>query len=201
GWESTSPPAHIFSLPSRRFPAHPRGIRRVSAAAPSVAPACARSLSLQNVPESERRERASRVQDGMEEPAFTKSALTVLIVDDEELLVRSCARILEHEGYTVQQASRGREALDLMRRQRPDIVLTDLMLPDVDGMTLLREAKRLDPEMLVIMITGFATVDSSIEAIKAGAYDYIPKPFTATQLQILIGRAANQVRLARDNER
>ncbi|HEX7089797.1 MAG TPA: sigma-54 dependent transcriptional regulator [Longimicrobiales bacterium] len=132
---------------------------------------------------------------------FTEPALTILIVDDEELLVRSCARILEQEGYIVQKASRGREALDLMRRQRPDIVLTDLMLPDVDGMTLLREARRLDPGMLVIVITGFATVDSSIEAIRAGAYDYIPKPFTATQLQILIGRAANQVRLARDNER
>lgn len=132
---------------------------------------------------------------------FAGSPLTILIVDDEELLLRSCARILEHEGYAVLKAGRGREALDVMRRQRPDIVLTDLMLPDVDGMTLLREAKKLDPAMLVIMITGFATVDSSIEAIKAGAYDYIPKPFTATQLQILIGRAANQVRLARDNER
>ncbi|HLU25342.1 MAG TPA: sigma-54 dependent transcriptional regulator [Longimicrobiales bacterium] len=132
---------------------------------------------------------------------FAGSPLTVLIVDDEELLVRSCARILEHEGYSVLTAGRGREALEMMRRHRPDIVLTDLMLPDVDGMTLLREAKKLDPAMLVIMITGFATVDSSIEAIKAGAYDYIPKPFTATQLQILIGRAANQVRLARDNER
>nr|PZN90475.1 MAG: hypothetical protein DIU52_08430 [bacterium] len=137
----------------------------------------------------------------MESPAFAKPALTVLIVDDEELLVRSCARILEHEGYIVQKASRGLEALEIMRRQRPDIVLTDLMLPDVDGMMLLREAKRIDPDMLVIMITGFATVDSSIEAIKAGAYDYIPKPFTATQLQILIGRAASQVRLARDNAR
>src|SRR5690606_1342388 len=98
---------------SGHSPAHSRGIRHASAAAPSVAPACARSLSLQNVPKSERRKRASRVQDGMEAPAFTKSALTVLIVDDEELLVRSCARILEHEGYTVQKASRGREALDL----------------------------------------------------------------------------------------
>jgi len=131
----------------------------------------------------------------------TDSPVTVLIVDDEEPLVRSCERILEHEGYSVLKASRGREALELVRRHRPDILLVDLMLPDVDGTTLLREAKRLDPQVLVIMITGFATVDSSIEAIKAGAYDYIPKPFTATQLQILIGRAANQVRLARDNER
>lgn len=127
--------------------------------------------------------------------------LTVLLVDDEELLVRSCARILEQEGYTVLTALRGRDALDLLRRHTPDIVLMDLMLPDMSGMDLLRETRELAPGALVVMITGFATVDSSIEAIKAGAYDYIPKPFTATQLQILVGRAANQVRLARDNER
>lgn len=127
--------------------------------------------------------------------------LSVLFVDDEELLVRSCARIMEHEGYTVLSASGAQDALELIRRDRPDIVFTDLVLPDLDGMSLLREIKRIDPQALVIMITGFATVDSSIEAIKAGAYDYIPKPFTATQLRILLGRAANQVRLARDNER
>lgn len=131
----------------------------------------------------------------------TDAPLTVLIVDDEELLVRSCSRILEVEGFRVLTATRGRDAIDLARRYRPDIILADLMLPDLDGLELLREARRNDPNVLVIMITGFATVDSSIEAIKAGAYDYIPKPFTATQLQILIGRAASQVRLARDNER
>jgi DNA-binding NtrC family response regulator len=79
------------------------------------------------------------------------------------------------------------------------VVLTDLMLPDMDGLALLKEIKKLAPETLVVMITGFATVDSSVEAINAGAYDYIPKPFTATQLRILIGRAAQQVQLVRDN--
>lgn len=130
-----------------------------------------------------------------------EALLSVLVVDDEELLVRSCARILEHEGFRVRTASRGREALELVIRDRPDIILTDLMLPDIDGLELLREVREVDEEVLVIMITGYATVDSSVAAIKAGAYDYIPKPFTATQLQILVGRAARQVRLARDNER
>jgi DNA-binding NtrC family response regulator len=135
------------------------------------------------------------------EPIEAGAPLSVLVVDDEELLVRSCARILEHEGFRVYTTSRGREALALAERHRPDIVLTDLMLPDIDGLELLQEVRVLDPEVLVIMLTGFATVDSSVAAIKAGAYDYIPKPFTATQLQILVGRAARQVRLARDNER
>jgi DNA-binding NtrC family response regulator len=128
-----------------------------------------------------------------------RAPISVLIVDDEELLARSCTQILAGEGYLVTSEHRGRVALDLVRRKRPEIVLADLRLPDVDGMWLLKEIRQASPETLVIMITGFATVTSSVEAIQAGAYDYIPKPFTATQLRILIGRAARQVELARDN--
>jgi DNA-binding NtrC family response regulator len=135
----------------------------------------------------------------MTETAEAEVPITVLIVDDEELLVKSCGQILSSEGYTVYTEGRGRNALEVVRRQRPDIVLTDLMLPDMDGLALLKDIKKQAPETLVVMITGFATVDSSVEAIRAGAYDYIPKPFTATQLRILIGRAGQQVRLVRDN--
>ncbi|HEX8905652.1 MAG TPA: sigma-54 dependent transcriptional regulator [Longimicrobiaceae bacterium] len=135
----------------------------------------------------------------MSDTAENDVPITVLIVDDEELLVKSCGQILSSEGYSVHTEGRGRNALDFVRRQRPEIVLTDLMLPDMDGLALLKEIKKLAPETLVVMITGFATVDSSVEAIRAGAYDYIPKPFTATQLRILIGRAAQQVKLVRDN--
>lgn len=125
--------------------------------------------------------------------------ISVLVVDDEEPLARSCSQILAAEGYQVSTENRGRTALEAVKRQHPEIVLTDLMLPDMDGMWLLREIRRATPEALVVMITGFATVNSSVEAIQAGAYDYIPKPFTATQLRILIGRAAQQIQLARDN--
>jgi DNA-binding NtrC family response regulator len=135
----------------------------------------------------------------MSETADAEVPVSVLIVDDEELLVKSCTQILSSEGYTVFSEGRGRNALDVVRRHRPDVVLTDLMLPDMDGLALLKEIKKVAPDTLVVMITGFATVDSSVEAIRAGAYDYIPKPFTATQLRILIGRAAQQVRLVRDN--
>jgi DNA-binding NtrC family response regulator len=132
-------------------------------------------------------------------PSDQPSPITVLVVDDEELLAKSCKQILVAEGYQVLTESRGRQALETVRRSRPELVLTDLMLPDFDGIDLLKEIKALAPETLVVMITGFATVDSSVAAIQAGAYDYIPKPFTATQLRILIGRAAQQVQLARDN--
>src|SRR5688500_5991936 len=127
--------------------------------------------------------------------------VSVLVVDDEDLLARSCTQILVSEGYEVSSATRAKAALEAVRRQRPDVVLTDLMLPDMHGMELLREIMQVAPETLVIVITGFATVDSSVEAIRAGAYDYIPKPFTATQLRILIGRAAQQVRVGRGERR
>ena len=123
----------------------------------------------------------------MSETSPSEPVISVLICDDEELLVKSCGQILSSEGYTVFTEGRGKNALENVRRHRPDVVLTDLMLPDMDGLTLLKEIKKLAPETLVVMITGFATVDSSVEAIRAGAYDYIPKPFTATQLRILIG--------------
>ena len=135
----------------------------------------------------------------MTQPSETHPSINVLIVDDEELLVKSCATILSSEGYRVHTEGRGKNALESVRRQHPEIVLSDLHLPDMDGMELLKEIRRISPESLVIVITGFATVDSSVEAIRAGAYDYIPKPFTATQLRILIGRAAQQVRLVQDN--
>ncbi|MBB4637082.1 sigma-54-dependent transcriptional regulator [Longimicrobium terrae] len=135
----------------------------------------------------------------MSNDAQPDSPISVLICDDEELLVKSCGQILSSEGYHILTEHRGRNALETVRRHRPDILLTDLNLPDIDGLALLKEVKKMAPETLVVMITGFATVDSSVEAIRAGAYDYIPKPFTATQLRILIGRAGTQVQLVRDN--
>jgi two-component system, NtrC family, response regulator HydG len=132
-------------------------------------------------------------------PSEVARPISVLVVDDEELLAKSCLQILVNDGFRASAETRGKSALEVVRRQRPDIVLADLMLPDMDGLDLLREIRQIAPETLVIMITGFATVSSSVEAIQAGAYDYIPKPFTATQLRILIGRASRQVQLARDN--
>jgi DNA-binding NtrC family response regulator len=132
-------------------------------------------------------------------PSGVDRPISILVVDDEELLAKSCLQILGAEGYQATSELRGRAALELIRRQHPDIVLADLKLPDLDGIELLKEIRTIAPETLVIMITGFATVNSSIEAIQAGAYDYIPKPFTATQLKILVGRAARQIQLSRDN--
>jgi DNA-binding NtrC family response regulator len=126
------------------------------------------------------------------------SAFSVLIVDSEELLTKSCAHILALEGYTVFTAASGREGMGAVRRHRPDIVLLERRLPDADGLAMLGEIRALAPETMVVVITGFAAVDDSVRTLEAGAYDYVPKPFTATQLRILVGSAARQHRLQRD---
>jgi DNA-binding NtrC family response regulator len=128
-----------------------------------------------------------------------KRGLRILTVDDERSLRESCKMFLESEGYSVEAVGRGGEALDLLRRRAYDIVLIDLHMSEVPGMELLSAALERHPETVAIIMTGNASVQSSIEALRAGAWDYLPKPFSATHLQILIGRAAHAVAVARES--
>ena len=129
-----------------------------------------------------------------------KASIRVLIVDDERSLRESCASVLQYEGYQVSTCSRGEEARETLKRNRFDIVLLDLCMPEVSGMRLLRTCLDAHADTIVIMITGNPSVDSSIEALRAGAWDYLPKPFSGTHLQILFGRAAHTVIVARESE-
>ena len=128
-----------------------------------------------------------------------KASLRVLIVDDERTLRESCASVLQFEGYQVSGCGRGDEARETLKRNRFDIVLLDLHMPEVPGMRLLRTCLDAHPETIVIMITGNPSVDSSLETLRAGAWDYLPKPFSGTHLQILMGRAAHAVLVARES--
>jgi DNA-binding NtrC family response regulator len=128
-----------------------------------------------------------------------KSSIQVLIVDDDRTLRESCATVLQYEGYQVTVASRGEEAREMLRRTRFDIVLLDLYMAEVPGMRLLRTCLEAHPDTLVLMITGNPTVESNIEALRAGAWDYLPKPFSGTHLQILLGRASHAVLVARES--
>jgi DNA-binding NtrC family response regulator len=113
----------------------------------------------------------------------------VLIVEDESTLRDSCSSVLRQEGYDVMAVGRGDEARDLLQRTAFDIVLLDLNMPQVSGMELLQICLKTSPDTLVVVMTGNPDVESSVEAIRLGAWDYLPKPFTATHLQILMGRA------------
>src|SRR5437867_6158986 len=127
-----------------------------------------------------------------------KAGVRVLIVDDERTLRESCASVLGAEGYQVTTCSRGDEAVQKVNRRIFDIALVDLYTSQVPGMELLKAILAAHPDTIVVMITGNTSVQSSFEALQAGAWDYLPKPFTGTQLQVLVGRAAHAVEITRE---
>lgn len=102
----------------------------------------------------------------------------ILVIDDEDIVRTSCSRTLCPEGYEVKLAKNGAEGLKFANEERFDLVLTDLKMPDIDGIEVLRMIKEKWPETEVIIVTGYQTVDTAVKAIKFGAYDYIEKPFT-----------------------
>lgn len=126
--------------------------------------------------------------------------LQVLVVDDEQDIRDGSERILSRMGCRVFKAGRGEEGLDILSREAVDIVLLDLKMPGMDGMEVLSRIQSGDQEILVIVITGFATVETAIEAMKQGAYDFIPKPFEPDQLRIVINRARDKIRITREAE-
>lgn len=127
-----------------------------------------------------------------------RESIQVLVIDDDRTLREGCASMLQMSRYNASFVGRGDEALELLKRRRFDIVLCDLYMSGVPGMTLLRAALATDRDTLVIMMTGNPSVASSIEALRAGAWDYLPKPFSATHLDVLLGRAAHAVIVARE---
>ncbi|HYR09208.1 MAG TPA: sigma-54 dependent transcriptional regulator, partial [Longimicrobium sp.] len=125
--------------------------------------------------------------------------IRVLVVEDELTLRESCVSVLAHAGFDVSGTGRGDEARELLSRRRWDLVILDLYMGSVSGMELLRLCLEKSPETLVVVMTGNPSVESSIEALRAGAWDYLPKPFTAQHLQVLCGRAAHTVHVARES--
>jgi len=126
--------------------------------------------------------------------------LTILVADDEADIRDGAERILMRIGYRVLKAARGDEAQKMVDALRPDLVMLDLKMPGKDGMEVLEFIRQMDARILVIIVTGFATVEAAIEAMKRGAYDFIPKPFEPDQLRIVVNRAAEKIRLSREAE-
>jgi len=124
----------------------------------------------------------------------------VLVIDDEESMRDSCSQIMVKEGWRVETAEDGAVGFEKIKEFRPDIVLIDLMMPGKSGFDVLEEIKEYDPSIISIVITGYATVESAVEAMKKGAYDFLPKPFTPDQLRIIIKRGLERRRLIMETE-
>ena len=105
-----------------------------------------------------------------------------LVIDDEQIVLDSVNKILKDENYEVDVSLSGREGLDQAIKKEYDIVFTDIRMPDIGGMRVLRDVKRAKPSLPVVIITGYASVKSAVQAMKLGAADYIEKPFTPDQL-------------------
>ncbi|MHB1084831.1 MAG: sigma-54-dependent transcriptional regulator [Thiobacillus sp.] len=125
---------------------------------------------------------------------------SLLIVDDEEIALRNLQHVMEKEGYTVTASQSGAQAVALLEAQRFDVVLTDLRMEGVDGMDVLKKSRELQPDAEVIFITGFATAESAVQALKHGAFYYIAKPFRLDEVRKVVAEALVKVHLRREND-
>jgi DNA-binding NtrC family response regulator len=127
------------------------------------------------------------------------TASRILIVDDEPDMVENYTRIIRRAGYRCLATTDPQRALGLLESESPDVLLTDLKMPDLDGMELLRRARALDPGLPVIVVTAFGSIESAVAAIKEGAFDYLPKNFSVDQLTLAVERALRHRRLHVEN--
>ncbi len=125
----------------------------------------------------------------------------ILVIDDERSLVELLTLVFKKEGYGVKQAMSGQKALDILAKEAVDLVITDIRMPGLDGMEVLRRVRSGRPEVPVVMMTAYGTVQQAVEALKAGALDYVVKPFDVDELRIIVARGLAQKSLKEENVR
>ena len=124
----------------------------------------------------------------------------VLVVDDKEMMRDSVATILGRRGHSVIAASGGKAALERIGSKRPDVVVTDLQMPGMSGLELLAEIRRIDEDLPVVFMTAYGSIDTAVEAMRNGAFDYVTKPFGGDELAIAVDRAIEHGRLRLENQ-
>jgi two-component system response regulator PilR (NtrC family) len=126
----------------------------------------------------------------------------VLVVDDEQKMCEFLELVLSQDGHQVLAATSGEQALDIIKSNPDlDVIVTDLMMPKITGMEVLEEAKRMLPDTPVIMITGYSTVENAVQAMKAGAFDYLPKPFKVDEVKLVVKKALDRRAITLENKR
>lgn len=130
-----------------------------------------------------------------------KSEFKILVAEDDGIVRDVMLKFLTGEGYPVVLANDGLSALNLLRLEDINLVLTDLRMPGADGMEVLRSAMQINPKISVVLLTAYGTLDMALEAIKAGAYDFIVKPFVMQQLLLVVRNAFKMATLMKENEK
>ena len=122
----------------------------------------------------------------------------ILVIDDEKVIRNGCNEVLTQDGYDVILAENGELGLKMIEKSHFDVILLDLMMPGLSGFDVLSHVKALHPDTSIIIITGYATIENSIEAMKKGAFDFIPKPFSPDQLRVVVGKAIEHTGALKD---
>jgi two-component system, sensor histidine kinase and response regulator len=125
----------------------------------------------------------------------------VFVIDDDEVMLLSCRRILGKAGYEVETFDRGAKGLARLEQVRPQLLLVDLKMPELDGMQVIARVRQIDPDIVIAVLTGYATISNAVEALKTGAYDFLPKPFTPDELRLLVNRCCERWTLAAESAR
>ena len=123
----------------------------------------------------------------------------ILVVDDEDGMRRLLSRVLTREGYETSAVGSGAEALRLVASERFDLVVTDIKMPEMDGLQLLAELKEYEPSLPIIVITAYGTIENAVQALRSGAYDYIAKPFENDEIKLTVAKAFERERLLAEN--
>jgi signal transduction histidine kinase len=125
----------------------------------------------------------------------------VLVIDDDEVILLSCRRILEKVGYEVETFDNGTRGIQRFREAPAQVLLVDLKMPQMDGTQVIEQVRTFDPSVIIVVITGYATVPAAVDAMKAGAYDFLPKPFTPEELRLTVDRCYERWGLAAESEK
>jgi signal transduction histidine kinase len=125
----------------------------------------------------------------------------VFVIDDDDVMLLACRRVLSREGYDVETFASGHEGLARLEQVRPQLLLVDLKMPELDGFQVIERVRQVDPDIIIAVLTGYATIGNAVEAMKAGAYDFLPKPFTPDELRLLVNRGCERWQLAAESAR
>jgi len=138
---------------------------------------------------------------GVQEKPPVKTQDRVIVIDDDEIMLLSCSEILARAGFEVETFVSGEEGIRKIQEAPAALLFVDLKMPRIDGMEVIRRVRQIDPSMVIVVITGYATIATAVEAMKAGAYDFLPKPFTIDEFSVILNRGFERWRLFRESER
>ncbi len=123
---------------------------------------------------------------------------TIFVIDDDEIIRLSCEQILQKSGYKVETFGNGHEGIERLKQVRPPLLVVDIKMPELNGFEVIKIVRKIDPDLVIVVITGYATIETAVDAMKIGAYDFLPKPFTPSELRMIIERGIERWRLTKE---